>query len=586
MDETPTELPATRAHHHRAARLAPSLLLAAMATIAACTGQIGGDDGASSSNDDGSCVGCTESGLQVAAQTRFPRLSHRQWEFTVVDLFGLDEPTGLSATFAQDLQTTTFDNNFEKLSVAPALWQSYQTAAEDLAAMVTADQALLAKIVPSSLPSTEPERAQAFVEHLGQRAYRRPLSAGETASLLAAYAQGPTAYPGDEPFAASVRVTIEAALQSPHFLYRSELGTSGVTVPGGAQSNDLIPLSDWEIASRLSYALWDSMPDAALFDAASQGQLATEAGLRAQVERLLDSPRARATLVRFVDQLLKGDQYDHIEKSVALFPYFDAELGPELRAELSRFAEHALLDEQGGIAELLTSRTAFVTPRTAQVYGLDPASLPTADESGFSRVELDASERSGVLTRAGFLAWKGTATEPDTILRGVFINRRILCQELGDPPDEAIGAELPEQGTGRERVEALTGKGTCGQGCHSSFINPIGYAFEHYDAIGAYRTTDRDKPVDASASFPFEEGERAFADAIELSDILAESLQVHRCYAGYWVEFALGRTRAAADAALVERVAERSITGASTRDLLVDILSSDVMRYRLREEVQ
>jgi hypothetical protein len=579
MKDHPASEPTHAPRHLVGARFVPALCLAAMASFAACTGQIGGDDDGASTlgGGDDECVGCTESGLQVAPQTRFPRLSHRQWELTVADLFGLDEPTGLSATFAQDLQTTTFDNNFEKLSVPPALWQSYQTAAEDLALLVTADPTLLSRITPADLPVAEPDRGRTFVERFGERAYRRPLSNDEIDTLLAAYAQGPTAYPGDEPFAASVRVTIEAALQSPLFLYRGELGTE-------ADGRGLIALSDWEVASRLSYALWDTMPDDALFDAARSGALATPEGLRAEVERLVDSPRAHETRVRFVDQLLKGDQAEHIEKSLELFPFFDAELGVELRLELARFAEHVLLEEDGGIAELLTSRTAFVTPRTAQVYGLDPATLPAADERGFSRVELDPAERSGVLTRGAFLAWKGTATEPDTILRGVFINRRILCQDLGDPPDEAIGAELPEGGTGRERVEALTGDGTCGQGCHSSFINPIGYAFEHYDAIGGYRTTDAGKPVDAASSFPFLEGERSFADAIELSDVLAESLQVHRCYAGFWVEHALGRARTEADEALVEQVAERSLAGASTRDLFVDILSSDVLRYRLREE--
>ena len=130
------------------------MFVSSLVLVAACTGQIGGDDGAGSSNDDGSCVGCTESGLQVAAQTRFPRLSHRQWEYTVADLFGLDEPTGLSATFAQDLQTTTFDNNFEKLSVAPALWQSYQTAAEDTIELIDArgDRAADQRIDLADLP--------------------------------------------------------------------------------------------------------------------------------------------------------------------------------------------------------------------------------------------------------------------------------------------------------------------------------------------------------------------------------------------------------------------------------------------------
>jgi hypothetical protein len=545
--------------------------------LVACKGSIGDpEDGPGSDNDGPSdCVGCTPSGITVVDSTRFPRMSHKQWENTVVDLFQLDAPTGLSSAFAPDpLGGKAFDNNTASLQVTQNLWGDYQVAAETVAELVTSNPTLLAKVVPADLPAEASAKQQAWIESFGKQAWRRPLTAAEVDSLGALFTQGATHYSELDAFTAGVRVTIEELLQSPNFVYRPELGTD-------ADENSLVALNDYELASRLSYTLWNTMPDPTLMAAADAGDLVTDTGLADQIERLLTNERATETMRSFFDQLSDAEQYDTLDKALELYPDFDPSVGAEMREELARFVTYTVLDQNGGVRELLTSRTSFVTEQIAPIYGLDPNGLDY-DADGYAQVELDATQRSGILTRSGFLAFKGTLSQPDTILRGVFVNRRFICQELADPPDEAAGAVLGDGSTNREKVELLTGAGTCGASCHGSFINPIGFAFENYGALGEWRDTDNGQTIDASATFPFTEGEQSFSNAVELSEILAESPQAHACFSRYWVEYVLGRDiEKVEDKALIDLVSQSSQNGAPVREVLTTLLTSDAFRYRI-----
>lgn len=552
--------------------LAAALGLAVLSG-AACSGTLG-DPYGTETGDGGGGTG-TEPGAQaIAPRSQFPRLSHVQWERTIADLFYLDGPTGLSASFTPDpLGGKAFDNNEASLQVTPGLWADYQRAAEEVALLVTSDPALLAKIVPAGAPADLAGKRDAFLSAFGKRAFRRPLSAAEVKRFAEIFDQGPEMYPELDAFTAGARLSLEAFLQSPFFVYRPELGT-------GVGADGKIRLSGWEVATRLSYALWGSMPDEDLFAAAETGKLGSAAGVEEEARRLLGSDRARATLVAFHDQLYDADQYVSIQKNTNLYPYFDPAMGQDMRTELSLFVEHVLFTQKGGLKDLLTSRTTFVNARLAPVYGLDPEGL---DNATFVQKELPEGERSGLLTRAGFLAWKGTMTQPDTILRGVFVNRRIVCQELGDPPPEAMGAKLGDEKTNRQKVEALTGKGTCGETCHGNFINPMGFAFEHYGALGEYRTTDNDEPIDASATFPFQDGKVSYDGAVELSSVIAEQEQSHRCYARFWLEYLYGRDKKVQDNALLADVAAQSKEGATVEDVVVALVTSDAFLTRVPE---
>jgi hypothetical protein len=537
-----------------------------IAATPACSGTLGDPYDTGDVGSDGTPGEEVPGETQVAPRLRFPRLSHAQWERTVVDLFQLDAPSGLSSSFTPDpLGGKAFDNNEAALQVTPNLWADYQRAAEEIALLVTSDPALLAKIAPAGLPAEPAAKKQAFLEQFGARALRRPLTDSEIAAFTAVFDEAATLDSGADPFVAGVRLTIEALLQSPFFVYRPEL--NGVIRPDGR-----IGLNGYEVASRLSYALWGTMPDEGLFQAAAAGKLGSAAGVEEEARRLLDSERARDTLIAFHDQLYDAEQYEGIDKSPTLYPDFDPAIGEDMRKELSLFIQHILFTQKGSLSDLLTSRTTFVNSRLAAVYGLDATGL---DDDSFVQVELPESERAGLFTRAGFLAWKGTKTQPDTILRGVFINRRILCQELGEPPDAAMGAMLGDEKTNREKVTALTGKGTCGESCHGTYINPAGFSLEHYGALGEYRVEDNGSPINASDTFPFQGGERSYNGAVEFSKIAAETDQTHKCYSRFWLEYLYGRDKKTEDNGVIAEVAKLSKDGGTAIDIVVALVTSD-----------
>jgi hypothetical protein len=541
--------------------------LTASALLTACVGIVG---------DPATGLEATNaSPLQVVA-VRFPRLSHPQWEQTVVDLFHLDAPTGLSASFSPDPDgNRPFDNNEAELEVTPALWNDYQTAAEAIAEQVTSSAEQLARFLPDSTSSRLADKEAAFLRIFGQRVYRRPLSASELDARRTLFDRAPELYPDLDPFVAGVRASVVAFLQSPFFIYRAELSQEPT-----AMGSPIGPLGDWEIASRLSYAIWNTMPDDELFRAAAAGELATAAGAHAQISRMISAPRTRVTVRRFFDQLYGGDRYAGLNKNPTLYPDFTPTIAADMRAELGKFTGN-VYEQGGGVRELLTSTTTFVTPGLSAIYGVTPPGASVQDADGFVQVQLDPTKRAGLLTLSGFLGWKGTASQPNTIQRGVFINRKIICQPLPSPPPQAQGKTLGDQKTDRERVDALTGPGTCGAGCHGIYINGPGFALEHYGAMGEYRAFDGDTPVDSSGTFSFAEGPVAFTDAIDLSETLARSPQVHACFSDYLVQYVVGRDTAPADAAVVEELAGRSAAGASTRDLLISLLESDLTRYPL-----
>ena len=529
--------------------------------LTGCTGILGDPPG-----DDDSATGESS---QAAEQSRFPRLSHTQWENTVRDLLRLDDIPGLSGSFTGDPLGGVFDNNEAVLQVTPGLWADYQSAAEEISALVTADPVLLGRIMPADTGQGPEARARQFIEEFGRRTYRRPLTPAEVDTYAALFAGASEVLPDTDPFLAGMQLMLQLFLQSPHFVYRAELSEA-------LRMDDLIPLSGYELATKLSYLLWNTMPDDELLDAAGAGELSTAAGVRAYAERMLDDPRAREMIGSFHHQLYDYEKFLDLHKDPALFPQFTPETGADMVREAEMFVESIVFDREGGLTDLLTSRTAFLNDRLAVIYGQDGEF--TGD---FSEVELDPAERSGLLTRVGFLAANGTARQPDTIHRGVFVNLRILCAQLPPPPDNATAIPPGEGGTNRDRVDAHTGPGTCGASCHGTMINPIGFALENYDAIGGYRTTDNGLPVNAADEYSFEGKDvRSFQNAVELSQVIAESGMAHRCYAKHWLEFAYGRDAKKGDNALIAKLGEESLGGSSIKATLLRLIESDAFITR------
>ena len=497
----------------------------------------------------------------AVATTRFARLSHRQWENTVRDLLRLPELPGLAARFSSDT-AGKFGNDGEALAVSDNLRLDYQTAAETLAARVARDPAALARLLPANAPSDPKARAQAFIRAFGLRAYRRPLDDQEVAAYAALFDQGPALAPGGDAFAAGAQLVLEGMLQSHHFLYRTELtGGSG-----------RVRLGDYEIAAKLSYALLGTMPDDQLLDAAASKALGSADRVGAQVQRLLGNGREPAAT--FHEELF-GLRALEVEKDPMAFPGF----GPAWQASIVKESELFLGDmfaSGKGLRDLLTEPVSFVDGILAPLYGVK------APASGFARVELDRGQRAGFLTQIAFLAKDGL-TDPEPIRRGAFINHAMLCLELVPPPGATDEAPDPPASarTNRERVTAVTSGAAC-EACHKTMINPAGFAFENYDAIGRYRTVENGVPIDASDTYSFASGPRRFKDAVEWSQVLADSPEAHDCYARNWFSFLQGRALKPEDEPFVKWLAERSLGDrASLKSLAMIVVTDDSFLTRL-----
>jgi uncharacterized protein DUF1592/uncharacterized protein DUF1588/uncharacterized protein DUF1595/uncharacterized protein DUF1587/uncharacterized protein DUF1585 len=512
-------------------------------------------------------------GFAPAPAGRFARLTHAQWENTVRDLLRLDDVSGLSSTFPSDARTAgfLFDNHELSLEVDQVLSGAYASAAEALAARVSQDPAALARLLPPEVGS-ERERARAFVTQLGERAFRRPLDAGEVDTFSSLFELGKNAYDDASGFTAGARFVIEAFLRSPFFLYRVESSTA----PVGAT----IPLSDYEVAQRLSYLFTGSMPDDALFEAARAGSLTRPRDVRLQAIRLLTTPGARRSIVSFHDQLLDFEKYETISPSPRVFPGLAETYADEVRTSSELFIQDLVVGRAGTFADLMTSTEAFVNDDLARVYGLDGQFGPD-----FVKVELPADERRGFFNQLGFLAANATSVNPDPIHRGVFMATRVLCLGIAAPPDGVPPLPPIENGTNREIVENHTQSSPVCQACHATLINPLGFPFENYDAAGAYRTSDNGEPVDAS-SRPTIDGEpRDIANSIELAEILSQSRQAHECFVSHLAEYTFGRERGRADGDLIEALTEASLGGAPILELLVRIAESPAFLTRSTEEL-
>lgn len=509
---------------------------------------------------------------EPAPSVRYTRLSHEQWANAVRDLLRLDQVPAMAADFRADPSQSgfIFDGNAEAMEVDQVLWSSYQLAAGDLAESITADGAQLARILP---PDTgDPDaRARALITELGLRAHRRPLTAAEVERYLVIYRAGATLYDGVPAFEAGVRLVLEALLQSPYFLYRIETSAS----PAG----ELIPLEPFEIASRLSFVLWNTMPDDALFAAAASGTLADPAQRETLVRAMIDDPRAEAVVGRFHAQLLRVSKFASIAPASSV--YAGSGRLPELARQENELFVRDIFASGRGYSHLLTSSETFVNDELAAIYGLSGNF-----GASFEKASLDPAQRKGVFTQVGFLAANATGVAPDPIHRGVFLTERIACNPLSAPPANIPPLPPPNGRTNRETVEDHTETpGTICASCHAILINPFGFPFESYDAVGRVRTEDNGFPVNTQAD-PLIGGERTpVTGAIDLIDRLAASEAAHECYAQHWVEFAAGRPEHPKDHGLVAKLGSASRGGASIKGMLLSLVTSPAFLNRSVEEL-
>jgi hypothetical protein len=563
----------------------------ALVVLAGCTGQISsagppsvdvtvpGGAGATGAGGGGSSVSGAAGAAGASGGVALPRsaplgplrrLSRAQYDNTIRDLLG-DTSRPAQAFLAEEIPGA-YAGGVALTQAAPAAVEQYEKAAETLAATAVKNLTKLLPCQPTA--TTEESCVQMFISTFGTRAYRRPLADDERAGLLAVY-RAVRAAAGDFPLA--IQAVVQAMLQSPHFLYRVELP------PAGAAAGQVAPLGPYALASRLSYFLLDTMPDAPLFTAAASGKLATPADLEREARRLLATPAARDAAAGFFRQWLLLSKLDAQGKNAKLFPEYTDALRDAMIDETLRFSTWTLFDGDGRLETLLTSPRSFVNAPLAALYG---AAAPAG--TGFAQVDLDPKQRSGILTHASVLSLTANDDTTSPVRRGKFVLDQLLCQSPPAPPpnvDTTFPAPVPGQ-TLRERFATHTSNSACAA-CHL-FIDPIGFGFEHYDPVGRYRETDAGKPVDASGEI---RGTRdingRFDGALELGRKLVASPQARACMVKQWFAFAQGRPDVEGDQAAVATIVdafERS--GGNVRELIVALIKSDAFRTRLVEVIQ
>jgi hypothetical protein len=533
-----------------------------------------GSGGAQGAGSGGGGATGSGGGDAPAPPLHIARLTHFQWQNAVQDLLRLDSPLTQAASFTPDA-ILGFDTNASQLRMSSTLREDYQSAAEALATQVASDSQALAKLIPTGAPTDPTARAQAFIQSFGLRAYRRPLTTSEVSQYLALFQKGPQLMPELDAFSSGAALVIQTFLQSPGFLYRSELGQQKV--------NGRIQLNGYEVAAKLALSLVGSIPDDPLLAAAAAGSLdpgAGTAGREAQVQRLLGTPRAKTSALHLHTQALALSRYVTIQKDVADYPEFTAGTPDSLRGSAESFLG-SLWDDGLGLKALLTSPNAFVDSNIAKIYG-----LTGTFGSDFKKVDVSAQTRRGFLTQPGFLALFAGEHQPDPIHRGVFINQQILCVELGLPAANLppIPDAKPNQ-TNRQIIDGLTGNGTCGQACHPTKINPLGFAFENYDPLGRYRTTDNGVTVDSTGTYTLDGKAQTFSNALDLVQLMSDSVAAHRCYASHWLSYLYGRPVTSSDDAVLDDLAARSrISDMSTQDVIRSLVQGESFLTRSAAE--
>ncbi|MCA9582391.1 MAG: DUF1592 domain-containing protein, partial [Myxococcales bacterium] len=380
---------------------------------------------------------------------------------------------------------------------------------------------------------------EAFVPEFGLRAFRRPLADDEEmryvagAKTFAKVLTDEGSYSASEIYRETQITIIAALLSSPHFLYKVDsLGAEEDTIPH---------LREYRFASRLSYLVWASMPDAELLEMAATGDLSKPEVLDAQVQRVLDDPRAQDSLMRFVESWMELGDIERITKDLATYPNYDDRYRDYWREETRRFTEHVLFESTGTLSELFLADYSFVNKSLADLYGV----AGPDDDSTYAKTTLPGDKRAGILTQGSFLAARSLPNQTSPIHRGAHVRTRLLCAELSPPAN--LDAHVPEPNPDeslREQVETLTSGPSCA-GCHSQ-INPFGFAFESFDGIGQWRAEDEyGRPLDTKVTIATGgDLDGTFAGARELLQTTAESSALSRCFTKSYLRFALGRSEA------------------------------------------
>jgi hypothetical protein len=499
-----------------------------------------------------------------AAEARL--LTRLQYDNTVRDLLGdLSVP---ARNFPDENTLLGFGNNADAHRETLLLAEQHLSAAEDLAA------AAIARGTAQLLPCDASDHSEAcvskFITQFGYRAFRRPLLDEESGPLLDLWRSANTSYGFDS----ALGLLLQVFLQSPQFLYRPEStpsATAGAMAPAAGAP---LALDSYQVATRLSYFLWNTMPDAELFSLADTGQLSDLETVRAQAERMLDDDRAQTTVRDFYEQWLGMSAFAGITREVPGTGATGA-LNPSWRESLTRFAQHTFWEEGGNVSALLTSQTVFVDAQLEGLYGLDVTDDFASVTDG---------NRTGLLTQPGLMALYAHPDQSAPVQRGKFVREQLLCHPLPPPPPN-VDTTPPDPAPGattRERFHQHSADPSCSS-CHS-LLEGVGFGLEAYDQLGQFRTSEYGLPIDASGQILNSgdtELDGPFDGASQLGTELGGSPQVEACLATQWFRYGMGRGEQAADSCSLNQMKTSfSASGGNFRELLVALATTDAFRFR------
>ena len=474
------------------------------------------------------------------------RLTHSQYNNTVRDLLG--DYSRPADRFPPEDFVNGFKNQLRTQGMPPLLAEAYGAAAEKLAlnAFRAGDVHALLPCKPTS--ARDVRCRDQFVQSFGLRAFRRPLSGVELRRYAALFT-AQAAKTGQ--FLEGARIVVEAMLQSPKFLFHVESRAEAGSTGGGFR--------DYEVASRLAYFLWDTMPDRRLFEAAANGELRTADGIERLARSMLDQPSARQAVDEFFAQWLRFDRVLGSVKDRRRFPEFTPELAAMMVQETRMLLDN-LVWKDGNFMEAFTADYSFLNADLASLYGMP------APSGEFELVRFPAdSHRSGLLGHASFLASNAGPVETSPTARGIFIREQLLCQHVPNPPP-GVNTQVPEPTADRplarrQRMQAHVENPTCAS-CHR-LMDPIGFGLENYDASGRWRDTEaiefeisgaRGKVASKTIELPIDaKGEiaglasSAFSEPGAIGRLLGESRACQECIVKQLFRYAFGRMETTAD---------------------------------------
>jgi hypothetical protein len=500
------------------------------------------------------------------------RLTHREFNHTLQDLLG--DATNPADSWSVDDGSS--NSGFQAPNVVDkTTFQFIEPSVSTVAESAVSQNRVPIPCTNPAVGAAETTCATQFITTFGRRAYRRPVTDLEKADLMTVFTTAHTA-PISYDFKTSIAQVIKAMLLSPNFLYHHwELGPTKPTKQGS-----LVNLTQYQIASRLSYLLWESMPDNTLLDAADAGMLSTPDQIAVQAQRLMgDKAHTTEALYNFHVQWLQYPNLGQVAKNTQRYPIFTEAFNASLTPEIASFVSSVILGGDGTLKGLLTAPYAFANETTAPVYG------KTVTGAAMQRIDLDPTQRAGILTQSAFLS---TAAEPGRshpIRRGLIVYEQLLCGTVaafnGVIPlvPEADGVTVV---TTRQAYSAHDSM-ICAT-CHKAF-DGLGYAFENYDAVGAYRTMENGQAVDATGSVttPILKTPFSFKNGVELATFLANNDEVKSCVARQWFRYLLGRLESSADEGSIQVAAKQASANPafSIPDLLVGMVKSMTFRMRL-----